>query len=560
MNAAMLRTVLRGASAGQRTGRTDGELLECFCRHRDEAAFEELLRRHGPMVRSVCRRMLGQSADADDAFQATFLVLVRKPHAICRRELLADWLCAVAYRCARQLRRLRSRRAGREIPLGLSPEPAASDDPPRDWLPLFDAALQSLPARYRAVVILCELQGLARSEAARRLGLCEGTLSSRLARARRLLLRRLAHRGFPLALGTALAPTIVPEALAAVTRRHAVTLALPAGRIPEPILQLTGAVMRETLLRRIRLGFVTLVVLIASSPLAWRAAGTGSARAGNPDEPPPRSAVPQQPPPIADPRQPVAIIHGDIKLTRAEYAEYLLRCFGSEKLQGFVNFRIIEMAAAAQGIAVTDAEVEESLTQDLASMNIDRATFTGKVLKQYGKSPSEWELTVLRPRLLLQKLIGKKVMVTDEELRREFENQFGSTVRCRMLTWPAAQGSAARRTAEVIAAHPAKFDSFAATVQVQEVTFRRWADDDADQKAADAAFRLKPGEVSAPLESRGSVLLLKCLEHIPADPARRMDAESARIRSVVLRRKVDNEIARGAQALLADARPQLLWK
>lgn len=195
----------------------DRELLSRFLADRDETAFEELVTRHGPMVRAVCRRVLGPSADADDAFQAAFLVLLRRARSIRKADLLAGWLCAVAYRTARQALRRRSLRVARERHMADLPEPARSDDPPRDWLPLFDAALQRLPAKYRDPVVLCELQGVSRRDASVRLGLTEGTLSSRLGRARDLLRRKLAPAGFPLAIGSALAPAVVPEALTAAT-------------------------------------------------------------------------------------------------------------------------------------------------------------------------------------------------------------------------------------------------------------------------------------------------------------------------------------------------------
>lgn len=202
----------------------DGELLRRFLAEREELAFEELVVRHGPIVRAVCRRILGATADADDAFQATFLVLIRRARSIRRTDLLANWLCAVAYRTARQALRRRYRLSLRERPVEILPEQGRQDEPPRDWLPLFDAALQRLPSKYREPMVLCELQGLPRPEAARKLGLNEGTLSSRLGRARDLLRQRLGRHGFPLAIGSALAPTLVPEALTASTAASAITI------------------------------------------------------------------------------------------------------------------------------------------------------------------------------------------------------------------------------------------------------------------------------------------------------------------------------------------------
>jgi RNA polymerase sigma factor (sigma-70 family) len=185
----------------------DHVLLERFLSGHDEAVFESLVRRHGPMVWATCRRALGDTPDAEDAFQAVFLVLFRKAGSISRRELLGPWLHTVAVRTAARARAHRARRQRRERQVTPMPEPLRlHSEEVRDWLPVLDAELQRLPEKYRRAVVLCDLQALGRADAARVLGLAEGTLSSRLARGRDLLRRRLVRRGFTL---TALAPGAV---------------------------------------------------------------------------------------------------------------------------------------------------------------------------------------------------------------------------------------------------------------------------------------------------------------------------------------------------------------
>src|SRR5581483_9321050 len=166
-------------------GPTDAELLERFLASRDETAFEALVRRHGPMVLGVCRRILRDSHDAEDAFQATFLVLVRKAASVVPREQLGNWLYGVAYRTALKARTARARRRRHERRAHALPAAAPAGES-LDLRPLLDQHLERLPAAYRAAVVLCDLEGRTKREAARQLGVPEGTLSSRLARGRAL--------------------------------------------------------------------------------------------------------------------------------------------------------------------------------------------------------------------------------------------------------------------------------------------------------------------------------------------------------------------------------------
>src|SRR5437868_1022083 len=149
---------------------TDGALLERFLAHRDEAAFEALVRRLGPMVLGVCRRVLVDRHDAEDAFQAAFLVLVRKATSIRPRERVGHWLYGVARRTALKAKALAARRRLKEREAGeLRPRQAAAVEV-EDWRPVLDEELSRLPDRYRAAVVLCDLEGKSRRDAARELG------------------------------------------------------------------------------------------------------------------------------------------------------------------------------------------------------------------------------------------------------------------------------------------------------------------------------------------------------------------------------------------------------
>jgi RNA polymerase sigma factor (sigma-70 family) len=182
---------------------TDSDLLRTFALRRDGSAFAELVRRHGPMVLGVCRRVLRNSSDADDAFQATFLVLFRKAGSLRHPERLAGWLYQVAFRTARKLRAtLLSQQARQvelfEIPAGESPAEFVW----KELRPIFDDELSQLPEKLRLPAVLCLLEGCSKRDAARTLGWPEGTLSVRLQRARERLRSRFTKRGLTLSCGS----------------------------------------------------------------------------------------------------------------------------------------------------------------------------------------------------------------------------------------------------------------------------------------------------------------------------------------------------------------------
>ena len=167
-------------------GATDGDLLDRWVAYRDEAAFELLVRRHTHLVLAACRRLLRDSNDADDAFQATFLVLARRAISISRSEVLPAWLHRVAFRAALRIRGERVRRSAREVSDVETLAAMASPETSRAELNfVLDEEIARLPARHRAVFVLCCLEGKTGEEAGRVLGCPAGTVSSRLTRAAR---------------------------------------------------------------------------------------------------------------------------------------------------------------------------------------------------------------------------------------------------------------------------------------------------------------------------------------------------------------------------------------
>ena len=260
------------------TGLTDGQLLKCFIDDREDAAFAVLVRRHGPMVWGVCRRVLNQDHDAEDAFQATFMVLVKKAASIKSHELLGNWLYGVANLTARKARALKMKRHAREKQMDAFPEPlAAQENRQHDLRPVLDGELSRLPEKYRIPVVLCDLEGKTRAEAARQIGCPEGTVAGRLARAREMLARRLTRRGVAvtaavlsvsLAKGTASAA--VPASAVASTVKAASLIA--AGRLASEVLSAKVAMLVQGVLRAMLFTKAKFMLLLAGTVLLWGSA------------------------------------------------------------------------------------------------------------------------------------------------------------------------------------------------------------------------------------------------------------------------------------------------
>jgi RNA polymerase sigma factor (sigma-70 family) len=261
----VIRHLRRAALLHEGGEASDGQLLECFLARRDEAAFEALVRRHGPMVLGVCARVLRNRHDAEDAFQATFLVLARKAPSLRQPELVGNWLYGAAYRAALETKAANASWRARERQVREMPEreALAETDVWQDLRPLLDQELNRLPDKYRVPVVLCELEGRKRKEVARQLRIPEGTLSSRLATARRMLAQRLARHGLALAgaalttaLSQAAASARVPSALVVSTARAATGVAAgqaaAAGLVSARVAALTEGVLKAMFLTKLK--------------------------------------------------------------------------------------------------------------------------------------------------------------------------------------------------------------------------------------------------------------------------------------------------------------------
>jgi RNA polymerase sigma factor (sigma-70 family) len=247
---------------------TDGQLLQQFLETHDAASFEVLVWRHGPMVLDLCRRILQHEQDAEDAFQATFLLLVRKAGLIGKREAVGSWLYKVAYRIALRARATASHRGAREescvnrIPLQPPHDPETAE-----LLSALDEEVQRLPSRYRAPFVLCYLRGMTNEEAARELDCPKGTVCSRLARARTRLRARMALRGLSLSAGLTVALTAtsgkIPAALVTNTLTAAgwVVIGKPlSGAVSASVMALLAGTMHAMFLSKMKGALVVLAL------------------------------------------------------------------------------------------------------------------------------------------------------------------------------------------------------------------------------------------------------------------------------------------------------------
>jgi RNA polymerase sigma factor (sigma-70 family) len=272
---------------------TDGHLLGQFVGRRDISALDALVRRHGPMVWGICRRVLRDHHDAEDAFQTTFLVLVRRAASVRSPDALANWLYGVAHQTARKARATAARRRARATQLvrmmeaaePASPEPAPGDD----LRPQLDAELSRLPGRYRAAIVLCDLEGKTRAEAAAQLGLPEGTVASRLARGRAMLARRLARRGLAitggsLAVALSGAAGVVPAHVSSAVVGVAAEFVARRTAAGSPgVAALTEGVLRDMFISKLKTAAAILAVVVG---IAIAARSLTGATAPAQDRPP----------------------------------------------------------------------------------------------------------------------------------------------------------------------------------------------------------------------------------------------------------------------------------
>jgi RNA polymerase sigma factor (sigma-70 family) len=360
----LLRHLQRLAGASASGVLTDGQLVERFVRARDEAAFEVLLWRHGPLVWGLCRRLLRREADAEDAFQATFLVLVRKAGSIGKRDSVASWLYKVAYRVALQARARAARQAARERSSPAEPVAGPAEDPVwRDLRPVLDEEVNRLPEKYRLPVLLCYLEGKTVDEAAEQLGWPRGTVGTRLARARERLRGRLVRRGVALSaagggllgedLIAAAPPALVTATLKAANLTVAGKTAAAAG-VSASVAILVEGVLRTMLVNKLK----NLVVVV----LAFVVLATGASLVAS-------RQVPQEPKKEAEKPAPAAKAENRLPALlkdRVEAAKMEVWGRNQEFLAGRGTLDIL--IGASRRLLVAEQELSANRAEEIAAL------------------------------------------------------------------------------------------------------------------------------------------------------------------------------------------------
>ncbi len=271
---------------------SDRELLERFLRNRDEGALTFLVRRHGPMMFGICKRLVGNCHDAEDAVQAAFLVLVQRTRSIRRKESIGSWLCGVAQRTALRTRAQNTARRHREIVAGpLRDEPHLENVTTRELCSILDEEIASLPEKYGGPIVLCYLEGKSHEVAARELGWPKTSLESRLTKARELLRRKLERRGvtlaiaaLPTALGEMAAAAPLPATLTIKTVKAATLVAsgkaVASGCFSATVLALAEETIAGMFWLKAKLVVMALAVGLAVGSAGWAGykvvAGTGA--------------------------------------------------------------------------------------------------------------------------------------------------------------------------------------------------------------------------------------------------------------------------------------------
>jgi hypothetical protein len=277
--------------------------------------------------------------------------------------------------------------------------------------------------------------------------------------------------------------------------------------------------------------------------------------------------------PVADAgKRVVAYIYGNVPITREEFGEYFINLYGEERLELYVNKRIIEIECAKKGIDVTPIEVDAAILDDCKQLGFEKKDFIGKVLKErYHKTLEEWRVDVVKPRLLLAKLCRDRIEVSDEELRQMFENRYGEKAMVKVILWPADQRHFAEKSyGELREPGPKEnpdlhWDAVATKQPSGALASRAGLVDPIGRhsgpetaKIEEIAFSLKVGDVSPIIDLPIGHMVVKRIGTVPPEPGIDFEKVKADLRKKVVDRKIDREVPRLFQVMQREANPHLL--
>jgi hypothetical protein len=266
-------------------------------------------------------------------------------------------------------------------------------------------------------------------------------------------------------------------------------------------------------------------------------------------------------------QRPVAFLHGNETISREQLGEYLIDRYGADKLPLLVNKLIIEEACKAKGIDVTPAEVEASFASDLASGGVSEKVFVENILKHYKKSLYEWKEDVVRPKLLMAKLVRDRVKVTEEDIQAGYEAYYGEKIDAKVIFWPKEEREVARKQYAAIRDNPTEFDEkaqmqansrLAATDGRLDLPIGRHTTGNDEMELQ--AFRLQPGQISPLIDTADGVVVVKCLKRIPPDTTVSLESARPKLYQEVFEKKVQMEIPKAFAELQKQAHADLLLK
>lgn len=291
-----------------------------------------------------------------------------------------------------------------------------------------------------------------------------------------------------------------------------------------------------------------------SDPLAAQPAGKGVVPAAG--------TAPAPAPPAADKRV-IAYVHGSTAITREEFGDYLIGLFGQERVRLYVNRRIIEAAAAKRGIVVTPQEISSIIDEDCAKLKMSKADFLKTVLAQkYGKTETEWREDVIKPRLMVQAMCRQQLNLSEDELKKVYENLYGEKVQCKVILWPKEQHRELARVYDAIRKDDKVFDDAARSQAYADLARLGGKVDPIGRhsgpgtaKIEEIAFRLTDGQVSEMIDTGNGLMVIKRVGTVPAKTSVTYESVRTQLMKELTDRQMDELVPKMFAQLAEEAKP-----